>query len=124
MAPAWLPFGSLSGADLWLPAIPRTKSKNPLGSVGELRGLRLSGLFLGVHDIRQFPTAFTTPAWKSYGNRGESLVIFWGDFLLVFLGGVVASLRPPVTTAFPHLLAWKRLLKTTYTVPGELRPPE
>lgn len=30
----------------------------------------------------------------------------------------------PVPTAFPHLMVWKRLLKTTYTVPGELRPPE
>ena len=102
--PGLAAFGSLSGADPWLPAIPRTKCKNPLGSVGELRGLRLSGLFLGAHDIRQFTTAFTTPAWKSYGNRGERLVIFWGDFLLVFLRvewwQVSAPLLPQLSHTF------------------------
>ena len=51
-------------------------------------------------------------------------LFFGGIFCVFFVEGWSASVRPPVTTAFPHLLAWMSLLKTTYTVPGELRPPE
>ena len=61
---------------------------------------------------------------KLWKQGEEALAFSGGIFLLVFLVGDLTSVRPPVTTAFPHLLAWKRLLKTTYTVPGELRPPE